>query len=120
VSSIEDLKVCEEKMTRRPDFDLRTYWQEARRHIEEQMQPLVLKLRVLPSALSALRGDYTVLSEEQDGGVIVHVNMESLEEAASYVLALGSDAWVLSPKQVREKIAATAQAIAAMYGSSYF
>ncbi len=62
VSSIEDLKVCEEKMTRRPDFDLRTYWQEARRHIEEQMQPLVLKLRLLPSALSGLRGDYTVLS----------------------------------------------------------
>ena len=120
VSSIEDLKVCEEKMTRRPDFDLPTYWQEARRHIEEQMQPLVLKLRVLPSALSGLRGDYTVLSEEQDGSVIVHVNMESLEEAVSYVLALGSDAWVLSPKQVREKIAATAQAIAAMYGSSYF
>ena len=120
VSFIEDLKVCEEKVTWRADFDLRAYWQEERRHIEEQMQPLVLTLRVLPSALSGLHGDYTVLSEDQDGSIVVHVNMESLEEAVSYALSLGSDARVLSPKLVLEKIAATAQAIAAMYGYTYF
>jgi predicted DNA-binding transcriptional regulator YafY len=116
VSFIEDLKVCEEKTTRQEDFDLRAYWQEERRHIEEQTQPLVLTLRVLPSALFGLRGNYTVLSENQDGSIVVHVNMESLEEAIPYALALGSDVRVLSPKLVREKIAATAQAIAAMYG----
>ncbi|HLH63295.1 MAG TPA: YafY family protein [Ktedonobacteraceae bacterium] len=115
VSSIEDLKVCEEKMTRQADFDLRMYWQETRRHIEEQMQPVVLKLRVQSSARSALRGDYSVLDEEADGSVVVHVNMESLEEAVSYALSLGSEARVLSPRQVREKIAATVQAIAALY-----
>jgi predicted DNA-binding transcriptional regulator YafY len=71
---------------------------------------------VLPSALFGLRGNYTVLSENQDGSIVVHVNMESLEEAIPYALALGSDVRVLSPKLVREKIAATAQAIAAMYG----
>lgn len=120
VSFIEDLKVCEEEMTRREDFDLRAYWQQERRHIEEQTRPLVLTLRVLPSAFSGLRDDYTVLSEDEDGSIVVHVNMESLEEAVSYALALGSDARVLSPKLVREKIAATAQAIAAMYGYTYF
>ncbi|HJT56333.1 MAG TPA: YafY family protein [Ktedonobacteraceae bacterium] len=115
VGFIEDLKICEEQMTRLPDFNLRAYWEETRRHIEEQMHPLILKLRVQSSARSGLRGDYTVLKEEQDGSVVVHVNMESLEEAVSYALSLGSEARVLSPKQVGEKIAATAQAIAAMY-----
>lgn len=115
VSYIEDLQVCAEKVTPRPDFDLRAYWQEARRHLEEQMQPFALKLHVLPAARSGLTGDCTVLSEEQDGSVLVSVNMESIEAAISYVLALGADAVVLSPKKVRELVAKTARAIAEMY-----
>lgn len=117
VSNIEDLRVCEEKITPRPDFDLQAYWQEARRHLAEQLQPLVLTLRVLPAARAGLRGDYTVLSEEQDGDMVVQVNVESVDEAVSYVLALGASVAVISPKKVREAVAAAARAIAEIYES---
>ncbi len=117
VSNIEDLRVCEEKITPRPDFDLQAYWQEARRHLAEQLQPLVLTLRVLPAARAELRGDYTVLSEEQDGDMVVQVNVESVDEAVSYVLALGASVAVISPKKVREAVAAAARAIAEIYES---
>src|SRR5215469_4682160 len=112
VSNIEDLSVCEEKITLRPDFDLQAYWQEARSHLEEQLQPLVLTLRVLPAARTGLRGDYTVLNAEQDGSIVVQVNLESIDEAVSYVLALGASIVVVSPKKVREAVAAAARAIA--------
>ncbi len=115
VSDIEDLRVCEERITPRPDFDLQAYWQEAREHLQEQVQPLVLVLRVLSAARPGLRDDYTVLSEEQDGSAVVQVNVASVEDAVSYTLVLGAGAMVVSPKKVREAVAATAKAITELY-----
>jgi len=115
VNNIEDLRVCEERITPRPDFDLQAYWQEAREHLQEQVQPLVLVLRVLSAARPGLHGDYSVLSEEQDGSAVVQVNVASVEDAVSYTLVLGAGAMVVSPKKVREAVAATAKAITELY-----
>jgi predicted DNA-binding transcriptional regulator YafY len=115
VSYIEDVKVREERITFNPDFDLEVYWREARKHIEELQHPYTLKLRVRPPARYGLKGNFTLVKEKADGSVIVHVEVESLEEAVSYVLALGADATVICPRQVRDAVVATAQAIAVMY-----
>ena len=45
------------------------------------------------------------------------VNVESVDEAVSYVLALGASVAVISPKKVREAVAAAARAIAEIYES---
>ena len=114
VGYIEDLKVGNEEIAIQPAFDLHAYWQEARQHLEQQMHPFALDLRVQPAARSGLSGDSTILREEPDGSVVVQVNVESVEAAISYVLALGKDATVLSPEHVRLAVAETAQYIASM------
>ena len=119
VGYIEDLKVWHEKIAIQPQFDLRSYWQQERQHLEQQMHPFALVLRVQPAARSNLSGDSTILREELDGSVVVQVNVESVEAAISYVLALGKDATVLSPDNVREVVAETAQSIADMYNRHY-
>ena len=118
VGYIEDVKVREERSTFDPGFDLEAYWQKARSHIEELQHPYTLKLRVRPPARYGLKGNFTTIKEKADGSVIVHVEVESLEEAVSYVLALGTDATVICPRQVRDAVVATVQAIAIMYDQS--
>lgn len=115
VGHIEDLKVYDERAAIQPNFDLRAYWQQARQHIEEQTHPFTLTLRVQPSTRPSLSGDTTILQEQPDGSLVVQVNVESLEAAISYVLALGTGATVLSPDNVREAVAEAARSIAEMY-----
>ena len=115
VSSIEDLRVLEEKSEPRAGFDLEAYWQEARQHLEERMHPVDVTLRLAAAARYGLRGDSTLLKEEDDGSVLVRIHMESLEAAVSYVLSLGAGATVFGPKRVREAVAEAAQAVAEKY-----
>lgn len=115
VSLIEDVKVRDEKVIIRPDFDLRAYWEGMRGQLEPPLPELTLKLRVNASARAALRGEYSVLREEPDGKLIVRVSQESIESAVAYTLALGSDAVVLCPTKVREAVAHAAHKIAALY-----
>ena len=117
VSYIEKLQVCNEQFIPQPGFNLRAYWREVRKHLEEQHQPFELLLRIAPSARYGLGGNYTVLSEEPGNGVVISVEMESSEAAISYVLALGAEATVISPPQIRDAVMTAAQAIAQMYTS---
>src|SRR5450432_135842 len=113
VSFIQDVKVCDEPIMFRPDFDLQAYWQEERKHIEEQ--PYTLKLKVKPAARFRLKDNVTLMKEKPDGSLIVRVEVDSIEEAVSYVLGLGPDATVIAPGQVRDAVVNAAQAIAEMY-----
>ncbi|HLI05127.1 MAG TPA: YafY family protein [Ktedonobacteraceae bacterium] len=115
VGYIEDLRVLDAQANIQPDFDLRSYWQEARQYLEEQTHPFALVLRVQSSTRPNLSGDTTILQEEPDGSIVVQVNVESLEAAISYVLALGTGATVLSPSNMRAAVAEAARSIAEMY-----
>ncbi len=55
VSYIADVKIHKEPTTFRPDFDLQAYWQEERKHLEEQ--PYTLKLKIRPPARYRLQGN---------------------------------------------------------------
>ena len=115
VSYIENLCVRKDPITLQPDFDLPSYWEQASRQLEDHNQPLSLILHVAVSARHGLRGNSTILSEERDGSVIVQIDVESFEAAVSTVLALGADATVISPENVRKAVITTARAIADMY-----
>ena len=115
VNYIEQMSVLKERITPRPDFNLRAYWREARKSLEKQMQPATLVLRVSATARHRLGGNCTIRKEEPDGSVIVRVDVESVDAAISYALGLGADATVRSPPRVRDAVAATAHASAEMY-----
>jgi predicted DNA-binding transcriptional regulator YafY len=115
VSLIEQLQVCNEPVTERPDFNLQAYWLEAR-HQLEQAYPFKMLLHVISTIRKDLTGEFTVLCEEADGSAIVSVELETFDAAVSYVLGLGVGARVLNPPDIRAVVARTAQAIAEMYG----
>lgn len=114
VSYIEQVRGLAEPVSERPDFNLRAYWRETRKDLDQQR--FTLKLRVSPAIRYNLKGDYMVKREEPDGSAIVRVELASFDDAVSYALGLGADAIVLCPTQVREAVAAAAHAIAEMYG----
>ncbi len=115
VIHIEDVKVSDEQINLQPDFDLRAYWESVRDQLENHVPPLSLTLRVESEALPSLRGEYTILREEAQGTAIIRLNVESVKAAVSYVLALGTDAVILSPAKVREAVSSAAHHIVAMY-----
>ena len=115
VSEIEQLHLRQEPVIPRPNFNLRAYWRETRKMLEKQTPPTVLTLCVSPSARYGLTGDFSIVSEQNDGSVIVKVQVESIDDAIAYVLSLGADATILDPPQVRKAVAAAAHAIAAIY-----
>lgn len=114
VGRIQDVRACPEPVEERPDFDLHAYWQEARLH-QQQAHTVMLKLLVKAAFRHRLRDDITILSEERDGSIIVHVPMESLDDAVAYALTLGANAIVLGPTRVREMVAQTAKKMLALY-----
>ena len=115
VKHIENLRVREEQVDFQASFDLQAFWEKARKQFDEQKQTCVLKLCVRPPSRYNLRGDSQVISETSNGSAIIRVETDSIDDAVSYALALGADATVLSPPQVRQAVADTAQAITEMY-----
>ena len=113
LSSIEDVRVCDERFTPHADFDLQAYWQEARKRLPEQSVELVL--HVTSQARYELKGNGTLLKEEPDGSVVVRIDAESFASAVSYALGLGPHARVISPARVRKAVIETAHAIAEQY-----
>jgi predicted DNA-binding transcriptional regulator YafY len=115
VRYIEDVKMSSEPVTPRPDFDLHSYWEEVREHLEEPVPPFALTLQITPAARSRVQGNLTILREEPDGSARIQAHLDSAEDAVAYALALGTDARVISPLEICEAVAARARAISQMY-----
>ncbi len=114
VGYIEQIHVTQEKVTVPPDFDLKAYWQHTRAHLEEQ-QSFTLTLHIAASVRPGLSGDYTIVKEDTNGSATIRVTVESFAAAVSYALALGTNATVIKPVEVREAVAEVARGIAHMY-----
>jgi predicted DNA-binding transcriptional regulator YafY len=115
VSLIEQLRVCDDAILERPDFNLQSYWLEVR-HRLEQIYPFKVIVHVTSATRQNLTGEFTVLCEKSDGSAIVNVELETFDAAVSYVLGLGAGTLVLDPPDIRVAVANTARAIADMYG----
>src|SRR5947209_5251487 len=118
VDRIRAVEVREETTVPRPDFDLETYWERARRSFEQQSLPFALTLLVSESALPLIHHEGEILEHRSDGSAVVRVNLESAPVAIQYALWIGPGAIVLDPPEVAEGVRAAACRIASLYEGS--
>lgn len=127
VSQIIDLTRLAETFPRREDFDLAGYWRSYVREVHERQGPGEAVVRVSPHGLARLQEIATgpVVTSVEDpatvkppdcaGWVTSVVAIESLTHAHDEFLRLGADIEVVSPPDLRARLAATARALGALY-----
>ncbi len=126
VSRIVDLEIVDDKFERPDDFELAAYWNTSVAAYQESMPSFeaVIRVRRLdPDRLEVAFGRQTARAAletaadpDADGWRTLHVRLEDLWAAEPAVLMLGSDAEVLEPAELRERVAAAARGLAAIYG----
>ncbi|HEY6605168.1 MAG TPA: WYL domain-containing protein [Gaiellaceae bacterium] len=109
VSRFASVRMREDAFERPEDFDLGEYWEEWSRSFEASVRQVEVKIRasdvvrrLLPEDLRGERGVYVV-------------RFDSLDDAFRELLKFGTDAEVIAPVELRERIAATARDVAAIY-----
>jgi predicted DNA-binding transcriptional regulator YafY len=127
VSQILDLHPLQEGFARPEGFDLAAYWAEYLARFEARLQWGEAVVRLSPRGLERLAdlmtpgvvaaARRTATPPDEEGWTRVTVPIESVEHALAEFLRLGVDAEVLSPGALRERLAATAKALAERYGS---
>jgi predicted DNA-binding transcriptional regulator YafY len=109
VSRFVSVRIRDESFERPEGFDLGSYWDDWSRSFEASLPRVEVKLRASDLALRHLPRDL------QGGDGVFTVGFESLEEAFRELLKFGPDAEVLEPRELRERIAATAAEVADLY-----
>jgi predicted DNA-binding transcriptional regulator YafY len=122
VDQILELTECDERFEAPTDFDLAGYWQHYQADFRARLHRDEAVVRLAPRAAAGLTGAAArALAEtgtaEADGWVRAVLPVESLDHAHGYFLAMGADAEVLEPAELRSRLAATSRALAARYAS---
>ncbi|WP_327676244.1 helix-turn-helix transcriptional regulator [Kitasatospora sp. NBC_00458] len=123
IGQILDLEPLDEPFTPPAGFDLVRHWQAHTERLQERLWQGEAELLVSPAGVARFR-DFAVQAvldaldrgvPQPDGRVRAVVPIESLAHAESELLRLGGEVEVLAPPELRERIAATARALAARY-----
>jgi predicted DNA-binding transcriptional regulator YafY len=109
VSRFASVRIREDGFDRPEGFDLAVYWDESSRMFEASRPRVEVKVRASELALRYLPRDL------RGGDGVFVVGFQSLEEAFRELLRFGPDAEVLEPVELRDRIAATAAEVSAMY-----
>jgi predicted DNA-binding transcriptional regulator YafY len=123
VDQILSLSAREETFQPPRDFDLAGYWQRYRTDFLASLYAGQAVVRLSPAALAQLTGAAARaaadngIPEDRDGWIRAVVPIESVDRALRMFLALGTEAEVLEPPQLRARLAATARALAARYAA---
>ncbi len=126
LSSIQKLTVLETGFKRPPDFNLAQYWVQSAQRFEAGIYRDSAVLRVSPQGLKHLQRMPPAIAEaatrtaeapDAQGWVRVVIPIESVEYAAHDLLRLRAEAEVLAPPALRERLADTAQRLAALYAA---
>jgi predicted DNA-binding transcriptional regulator YafY len=124
ISNFIDLAVTEESFERRKDFDLARFWVTSSRAFETSVYHSNATLRVTARGLARLdvlgslvvqAAAETATPVDADGRVSVTIPIESVERAASDLIALGADVEVVEPRELRERLVTTVQALVRLY-----
>ncbi|MEV4168884.1 YafY family protein [Nonomuraea sp. NPDC049709] len=128
VSQILDLHPLPEGFTRPEGFDLAAYWQGYLAEFEARLRWGEAVVRLSPRGLQRLADLMTpgvvaaaresAQPPDDDGWTRVTVPIESIEHAVGEFLRLGTDAEVLSPGELRHRLAATTYELARRYHAS--
>ncbi|MFE0703580.1 helix-turn-helix transcriptional regulator [Streptomyces sp. NPDC058872] len=114
-----------ERFDRDPDFELSAFWEERSAEFARSLLRAEVVLRLSPAGADRLphvtdRGAAgealaSAVRDGDDDRVTVRLRVESEEVALGQLLGLGADAEVLAPAALRERFAATARGLAALY-----
>jgi predicted DNA-binding transcriptional regulator YafY len=125
VANIQAFAATGQKFERPRDFDLVRFWTMSTRAYEIgvyrtravlRLSPLgLLRLDVLGSAVQQAARE-SAGPPGKDGWVQVTLPIESIEQAATDFLRLGTDAEVLTPVALRRRLAKAARGIVRLYG----
>ena len=124
VSSVLDARISDESFERFPDFDLAAYWQRWCTEFEQNRPFYPVTVRVAPNFVPILRrffNDRVHATTEQttlpddEGGIIVTLSFETLEEARDRILGFGRAVQVLEPEALRKSVLDFATQIVALY-----
>ncbi len=123
VSRVHDVSTLDEQFVRPADFDLAEHWNEAVAGFESLLPPVDVELRASAHGFDELGWitrtsgpaikAHTALA---DGWTRCTIAFESLDDAYLDLVRLGADVEILAPDSLRSRMAATAGALAALYG----
>lgn len=113
-------EVLDEPFDRPGDFDLVEHWAASADHFEMGLYRLAARVRIRAEHLDGVRwtldADAVPPVPDADGWVEVDIFNERLDYLAVDLLRFGADVEVLEPPELRSRIAATARAMADLYG----
>ena len=109
ISRFASVRIREDGFERPEGFELAAYWDEWSRTFEASLARVEVKVRASELVRRLLPADL-----RGEDGVYV-VGFRSLDEAFREVLKFGPDAEVLEPRELRERLAAAAREVAALY-----
>jgi predicted DNA-binding transcriptional regulator YafY len=125
LSNILELAVSEEPFARPAAFDLAAYWAASTKRFEAGLYRDRAVLRVTPRGMKHLRALSHALADAADqtarddaeapGWQRVTIPIESIEHATGQLLRLGAEAQALKPAALRQQLAQTIAAMAAIY-----
>lgn len=124
LAAIETLQVLDQQFTAPKGFDLANFWRASAARFEAGVYTATARLRVSEDGLQRLCRFSPAVAQaaldsaqpsDQDGRIEVTVPIESVSHAAQEMLRLGSEAEVLAPPALRERLLATALALGALY-----
>ncbi|MEU5723477.1 YafY family protein [Micromonospora sp. NPDC047738] len=128
VGAVLDLVVRDERYARPADFDLAGYWQEWTRRYERDVYRGQARVRMTVAALEFAqyvfppemsRAARAAAGEpDEHGWLETSVPIESVKHGHTELLKLGAEVEVLAPAELRERLAATAHALARLYPSA--
>jgi predicted DNA-binding transcriptional regulator YafY len=124
ISNFIDLAVTEQSFERRKNFDLARFWVTSSRAFETSVYHSNATLRVTARGLAKLdvlgsrvaqAAAATATPADTDGWFRVTIPIESVERAASGLIALGAEGEVVDPPELRARLAMTVQELVRLY-----
>lgn len=127
ISRILDLDLLDDKFLRPDDFDLAGYWEHSVDAYQRSLpsfeavvrirQEAVWKLELALGLATAKAAVAKAGEPDGSGWLVLRLQMEDFWHAEPQLLMLGSDAVVVEPVELRDRMAAAAGALAATYGA---
>jgi predicted DNA-binding transcriptional regulator YafY len=110
VSRVAAVRALDETFERPAGFELTAFWDEWSRAFEQSRARTEVTVRVSEEVRRYLPGDLRI---QEDGSVVVA--FEDLGSAYRELLRFGVDVEVISPAELRERVAATGRELAELY-----
>ncbi|MGD6755497.1 helix-turn-helix transcriptional regulator [Streptomyces sp. BH105] len=123
VDQILELRATEEEFEAPDGFDLAVFWAAYQTDFHQRLHTAEAVVRLAPGAADRLTGAAARAVRatgrtEADGSLRARVPIESVGHAHDEFLRLGADIEVLEPAELRDRIAATARALARVYAGT--